>query len=130
MPCPDAWVGCGPGLANTRVSDCDLGASFARFMTWFTVVTARSVQGEPDGFTANSFTSVSLDPPLLPVCPGHCLSRFAVFETACSFGVSVLAKGQEEVSNLFASGTGDRFAHCDRDARARRSARLGRVGGF
>ena len=90
----------------------ELRAAFARFMTGVTVVTARDSAGEPVGFTANSFTSVSLEPPLLLVCPGRHLSRFDVFESASSFGVSVLAEGQEEVSNLFAGGPGARFSLC------------------
>ena len=108
-----------------------LRAAFARFMTGVTVVTARAASGEPVGFTANSFTSVSLEPPLLLVCPGRHLSRFAVFASAPSFGVSILAEGQEEVSNLFASGKGDRFAHCDWDAGARDVPLIsGRSAGF
>ena len=97
----------------TEFDPQELRAAFARFMTGVTVVTTRAASGEPVGFTANSFTSVSLDPPLLLVCPGRHLSRFSVFESAVSFGVSILAEGQEPISNLFASGTGDRFAHCD-----------------
>ena len=89
-----------------------LRAAFGRFPTGVTVVTTRTGAGEPVGFTANSFTSVSLDPPLLLVCPGRHLSSFPVFEQAESFGVSVLAEGQERVSNLFATGTGDRFSQC------------------
>ena len=76
-----------------------LRAAFARFMTGVTVVTARTAGGEPVGFTANSFTSVSLDPPLLLVCPGRHLSSFPIFEAAPHFGISILAEGQEEVSN-------------------------------
>lgn len=89
-----------------------LRAAFARYMTGVTVVTARDARGEPAGFTANSFTSVSLDPPLLLVCPGRHLSSFAVFQSAPCFGVSILAEGQEVVSNLFAGRAGDRFARC------------------
>lgn len=90
-----------------------LRAAFARYMTGVTVVTTRTAGGEPVGFTANSFTSVSLDPPLLLVCPGRHVSSFSVFETAPCFGVSILAEGQEAVSNLFAGRTGDRFALSD-----------------
>ena len=59
-----------------------LRAAFARYMTGVTVVNSRDARGEPVGFTANSFTSVSLDPPLLLVCPGRHLSSYAVFRTA------------------------------------------------
>ena len=91
----------------------ELRAAFGRFPTGVTVVTARTAEGQPVGFTANSFTSVSLDPPLLLVCPGRHLSSFPVFQAAGFFGVSVLAEGQERVSNLFSAGTGDRFSVCD-----------------
>ena len=97
------------------VNPSDLRRAFGRFMTGVTVVTTRDATGTPVGFTANSFTSVSLDPPLLLVCPGKHLSSFETFRTAPGFGISVLAEGQEGVSNLFASGPGDRFAECDWD---------------
>jgi flavin reductase (DIM6/NTAB) family NADH-FMN oxidoreductase RutF len=87
-----------------------LRTAFGRFMTGVTVVTTRSDQGEPLGFTANSFSSVSLDPPLLLVCPGKFLSSYDSFATCTYFAVSVLAEGQEDVSNTFASFKGDRFA--------------------
>lgn len=84
--------------------------AFGRFMTGVTVVTTRGADGAPVGFTANSFSSVSLDPPLLLVCPGRFLSSFETFRTCETFAVSVLAEGQQEVSNTFASFKGDRFA--------------------
>ena len=108
-----------------------LRAAFARYMTGVTVVTSRDARDEPVGFTANSFTSVSLDPPLLLVCPGRHLSSFPVFRTAPRFGVSILAEGQEEVSNLFAGATGDRFALCDWDEGAHGVPLIsGRAAGF
>ena len=55
-----------------------LRSAFGRFLTGVTVVTTRTPDGEAVGFTANSFTSVSLDPPLLLVCPGNHLSRRAL----------------------------------------------------
>lgn len=87
-----------------------LRAALASYMTGVTVVTAVSPDGEPVGFTANSFTSVSLDPPLLLVCPGNHLSSFEVFANASHFAVNILAEGQEQVSNIFASSKDDRFA--------------------
>ncbi len=79
-------------------------------MTGVTVVTTRDKDDNPVGFTANSFTSVSLDPPLLLVCPGKFLSSYEAFSTCRSFSTNILAEGQEEVSNTFASFKGDRFA--------------------
>jgi flavin reductase (DIM6/NTAB) family NADH-FMN oxidoreductase RutF len=86
-----------------------LRSAFGQYMTGVAVVTARSCDGVPVGFTANSFTSVSLDPPLLLVCPGKHLSSFEVFSQADCFAVNILADDQEQVSNLFASARVDRF---------------------
>ncbi|SEK86747.1 NADH-FMN oxidoreductase RutF, flavin reductase (DIM6/NTAB) family [Roseovarius azorensis] len=94
----------------TTIDPIDLRKAFGRFMTGVTVVTARAEDGAPVGFTANSFSSVSLDPPMLLVCPGRFLSSHGVFETCRHFAVSVLAEGQEDVSNTFAGFKGDRFA--------------------
>ncbi|PWE32612.1 flavin reductase [Maritimibacter sp. 55A14] len=93
----------------------ELRRAFGRFMTGVTVVTTRSPDGTPVGFTANSFTSVSLDPALLLVCPGKFLSSFDAFNGATHFAVSILAEGQEDVSNTFASFKGDRFARVPHD---------------
>lgn len=84
--------------------------AFGSFMTGVTVVTSREPDGTPVGFTANSFSSVSLDPPLLLVCPGKFLSSFEAFANCAHFAVNILAEGQEAVSNTFASFKGDRFA--------------------
>ncbi|WP_299624631.1 flavin reductase family protein [uncultured Tateyamaria sp.] len=86
-----------------------LRVAFGRFMTGVTIVTSRRDDGAPIGFTANSFTSVSLDPPLLLVCPGQHLSSYPDFQTTNHFAVSILAEGQEDVSNRFASSKADRF---------------------
>ncbi len=87
-----------------------LRSAFGRFMTGVTVVTTRAADGALCGFTANSFSSVSMEPPLLLVCPGKFLSRFQTFVECPHFAVNVLAEGQEAVSNTFASFKGDRFA--------------------
>ena len=94
----------------TEFDPKELRSALASYMTGVTVVTARSSTGEPVGFTANSFTSVSLDPPLLLVCPGNHLSSFEVFANARHFAVNILAEGQEQISNIFASSKDDRFA--------------------
>ena len=88
----------------------ELRAAFASYMTGVTVVTAKTSDGIHVGFTANSFTSVSLDPPLLLVCPGNHLSSYDVFRNTKHFAINILAETQENVSNLFASSKDDRFA--------------------
>lgn len=80
------------------------------FLTGVTVVTTRNAAGEMRGFTANSFSSVSLDPPLVLVCLAKTASSFPVFSAATHFAVSVLAAEQKDVSALFASKSPDKFA--------------------
>lgn len=87
-----------------------LRSAFGSFMTGVTVVTAKAADGTPIGFTANSFSSVSIDPPLLLVCPGKFLSSYSSFADCTRFAVNVLAEGQEDIANTFASYKGDRFA--------------------
>ncbi|SCW43258.1 alpha/beta fold hydrolase [Ancylobacter rudongensis] len=80
------------------------------FLTGVTVVTTRNADGEMRGFTANSFSSVSLDPPLILVCLAKTASSFPVFSAAANFAVSVLAAEQKDVSALFASKSPDKFS--------------------
>jgi len=87
--------------------------AFGTFMTGVTVVTAVDDNGTPIGFTANSFSSVSLDPPLLLVCPAKSLSSFDVFNNCRHFQVNILAHDQESISNIFASSQEDRFAQVE-----------------
>ena len=84
--------------------------AFGVYPTGVTVVTTRAADGEPRGFTANSFTSVSLDPPLLLVCLARSARSLAAFETAEGFAVNVLAETQREVSQVFASNVAERFS--------------------
>lgn len=90
---------------DTRALRQALGA----FATGVTIVTARGPEGEPVGFTANSFTSVSLDPPLLLVCLAHTAASYDIFCRAGSFAVNVLEVGQEDTARRFASRGADKF---------------------
>lgn len=80
------------------------------FATGVTVVTTRDADGRPVGLTANSFTSVSLDPPLLLVCLARGASSLGSFAVAEGFAVNVLHIGQQAVSGRFATRDADRFA--------------------
>jgi len=86
-----------------------LRKAFGSFVTGVTVVSAVDDQGHYRGLTANSFTSVSLDPPLVLVCIDNKATTCPVFEQASSFAVNVLAAEQRDVSNTFASRTPDKF---------------------
>lgn len=93
----------------TTIDARELRNAFGSFMTGVTVVTAISDNGERVGFTANSFTSVSVEPPLLLVCPSDKLSSFDIFNRCKHFAVNILAENQQDISNTFAGATGDRF---------------------
>ena len=80
------------------------------FVTGVTVVTTRGAGGVPYGFTANSFTSVSLDPPLVLVCVGHEVEGLEAFRTCAGFAVNMLSDSQRAISETFASERPDRFA--------------------
>jgi len=78
------------------------------FVTGVTVVT--TLDGDvPRGFTANSFTSVSLNPPLVLVCVDRKINSFPAFSRTSSFAVNVLADDQRSTANLFASKEQDKF---------------------
>lgn len=88
-----------------------LRRALGAFATGVTIVTARArAGGAPVGFTANSFTSVSLEPPLLLVCLAHTARSYRVFREAEGFAVNVLAAEQEAVARLFATPGADKFA--------------------
>lgn len=87
----------------------DFRRALGAFVTGVTVVTAVS-EGKPVGFTANSFTSVSLDPPLVLVCLGKTSSNFPAFAETESFAINILAEQQRDVSRNFATKGIDRFA--------------------
>ncbi|PZQ50111.1 MAG: flavin reductase [Rhodovulum sulfidophilum] len=87
-----------------------LRTAFGSFLTGVTVVTTVGPDGRPIGFTANSFTSVSLDPPLLLVCLARRSFNYATMTHAAGFAVNILREDQEAVSNTFARPSEDRFA--------------------
>lgn len=84
--------------------------AFGAFLTGVTVVTTIDDAGLPIGFTANSFASVSLDPPLLLVCLAKTSRNYDTLTKAPGFAVNILAEGQKDVSNTFARPVEDRFA--------------------
>ena len=86
-----------------------LRRALGAFATGVTIVTALGPDRQPVGFTANSFTSVSLDPPLLLVCLAHTAASYGVFCCTDSFAVNVLEVGQEETARRFASRGADKF---------------------
>jgi flavin reductase (DIM6/NTAB) family NADH-FMN oxidoreductase RutF/pimeloyl-ACP methyl ester carboxylesterase len=83
------------------------------FATGITIVTARAADGMPVGLTANSFTSLSLDPPLLLVCIANGAGSAPILREAEHFAVNLLQISQQQASNRFAGRGEDRFAATD-----------------
>lgn len=81
----------------------------SRFATGVTVATVLDSQGTPHGLTVSSFTSVSLDPPLILICLGHAVTAIDIFRAATHFGVNVLSAAQQDLSDRFARKGFDRF---------------------
>ena len=83
------------------------------FATGVTVVTTHDAEGRPVGLTANSFTALSLDPPLLLVCVARSATSAAALEVAGHFAVNVLQTGQRPASITFSTRVEDRFGQTE-----------------
>ena len=91
-------------LFTAETSDARaLRDALGRFATGVTVVTIAARDG-PMGFTANSFASVSLDPPLVLWSPARASARFPVFAAAQHFAIHVLGAEQADLSARFLRG--------------------------
>jgi flavin reductase (DIM6/NTAB) family NADH-FMN oxidoreductase RutF len=78
------------------------------FASGVTVVTAVTADG-PTGFTCQSFSSLSLDPPLVAFAPARTSQTWAKLRGIGTFCVNVLAEGQDDVSQNFARSGADKF---------------------
>ncbi|API57108.1 hypothetical protein BMW22_37540 (plasmid) [Rhizobium leguminosarum] len=80
--------------------------AFGAFPTGVTVVTACDGDGHPIGFTANSFTSVSLNPPLLLVCLAKTSRNFAIMTGAQHLRSTCFGNAKRRVEHLCSAGRG------------------------
>ena len=103
QPVPDPQAGDRSAESARRFRDV-----LGRFCTGVTVVTSIS-DGQPVGMTCQSFTSVSLDPPLVLFCPAKTSRAWPLMQRAGSFCVNLLSHDQLELSNGFASKGADKF---------------------
>src|SRR5882757_9224090 len=103
----------GGGMTSGSTTHID-GQRFRQVLgsypTGVTVVTAIAEDGSPAGMAVGSFTSVSLDPPLVAFLPDKSSTSFPKIRTAASFCVNVLAADQEDICRAFATRGGDKFA--------------------
>lgn len=89
-----------------------LRQAFGCFPSGVTAVCARR-DGEPMGLAASSFTSVSVQPPLVSVCIQHTSTTWPKLREQPRLGLSVLAEDQDEICARLASKEGERFAGMD-----------------
>lgn len=82
------------------------------FGTGVVLVTAES-NGGPVGMAVNSFTSVSLDPPLIALCAALTSTTWPAIRATGGFAVTILSDAQEEVCRTFSTRDADRFAGRD-----------------
>lgn len=93
----------------------DFRATMGQFCTGVVVVTAAAVapDEQPAGFVAQSFVSLSLDPPLIAICPAKTSTSWPKLRAAGAFCVNMLHAGQVDLCNQFARSGGDKFAGVD-----------------
>ncbi|MBT2323524.1 flavin reductase family protein [Variovorax paradoxus] len=80
------------------------------FATGVTIVTARAADGSLVGLTANSFNSVSLDPPLVLWSLARGAASMAALSTGSHYAINILAASQKELAERFATKDVDRWA--------------------
>jgi len=104
-----------PPLAQAPdFSPRDFRAALGMFATGVTIVTMRGADGTPLGLTANSFNSVSLEPPLVLWSLSQRAASLAAFRTVTHYAIHVLAADQRELAERFAAKDIDRWLGVDR----------------
>jgi flavin reductase (DIM6/NTAB) family NADH-FMN oxidoreductase RutF len=91
----------------------ELRRALGTFATGVTIITTQDAQGQLFGLTANSFSSVSLDPPLVLWSISRRAGSYPAFHDASHFGVNVLGGEHAELSARFARPHPDKFAGID-----------------
>jgi flavin reductase ActVB len=92
------------------ITTVDYREAIARFATGVTIVTTADPDGKWWGFTAGSFSSLSIDPPLILVCLARDARCHPIFTSATAFQVNVLGPEHEELAARFGTKGADKFA--------------------
>ncbi|MBX3585302.1 MAG: flavin reductase family protein [Ramlibacter sp.] len=90
-------------------STLEFRAALGMFATGVTIVTARTATGELIGLTANSFNSVSLDPPLVLWSLARAAGSMPAFSTGSHYAINILGAGQKDLAERFALKGADRW---------------------
>ena len=97
------------GELAPAIDSAQIRHAASQFVTGVTIVTIRDADGMPLGLTANSFTMVSLEPPLVLVCLDKQLGSYPAFQVSRVYAVHVLAEDQADLSTRFAMKGEDKF---------------------
>jgi len=92
-------------------SQTEFRTALGMFATGVTIVTARTADGKLVGLTANSFNSVSLDPPLVLWSLARAAASMLAFSTGSHYAVNILSADQQALARRFAAKGVDRFAN-------------------
>ncbi len=99
-----------PAANSPALDPRDFRNALSMFATGVTIITTRTASGEPVGITANSFNSVSLDPPMVLWSLAKNAYSLPIFQQAKEWNVHILSNEQEALSNKFAKKGEDKFA--------------------
>lgn len=98
-------------MSSAPLTSLDFRRALSQFATGVTVVTVECAPRRVHGMTANSFTSVSLEPPLISVCVDERAHLLPMIKQGRMFGVNVLKEDQQNLSELFARPIQEQEAH-------------------
>ena len=102
-----------PATVAAAIDPRGLRAVLGRFATGVAIITCRDAAGAPTGLTANSFSALSLEPPLILWSLRQSSPSLPVFRAAPHFAINILAESQVDLSRRFASPVSDKFAEGD-----------------
>src|SRR5689334_3189678 len=97
-----------PELSGTLDAETFRNA-LARFATGVAVATVRAADGTPHGITVSSFTSVSMEPPLVLICVDYACTFLEHFRACKNFAINVLSESQRGLSVIFSEKPEGRF---------------------
>lgn len=100
---------------TSAINPIDLRATLGRFATGVTVITTLGDEGAPVGLSVNSFSSVSLDPPLILWSLALTSPSLSAFRTHASFAVNILCVDSKDLALHFATPSSDKFAGIEWD---------------
>jgi flavin reductase (DIM6/NTAB) family NADH-FMN oxidoreductase RutF len=95
---------------SSAIDPRDFRNALGSYATGVTIITAADADGKPVGLTCNSFTSVSLNPPLVLWSLVIYSQSMSAFQSASHFAVNVLGAAQQDLAAKFAVSSADKFA--------------------